>query len=136
MRPYPTPDVSHATATLLAHPTQNLLDPKATTAAIETRQKEIQRENEIAIDRVLNTALTKRGPVHLNLPFEEPLYNTTSTPLQLSHFSAISEEEENFSIKKYAERWHSSKKKMLLVGVLRPNSLAASLIEFLQQIRQ
>ena len=88
---YLTPDVSHATATLLAHPTQNLLDPKATTAAIETRQKEIQRENEIAIDRVLNTALTKRGPVHLNLPFEEPLYNTTSTPLQLSHFSAISE---------------------------------------------
>ena len=60
---YLTPDVSHATATLLAHPTQNLLDPKATTAAIETRQKEIQRENEIAIDRVLNTALTKRGPV-------------------------------------------------------------------------
>ena len=128
---YLTPDVSHATATLLAHPTQNVLKKGATAVEVETRQKEIQAENEQAINRVLNTAIAKNGPVHLNLPFEEPLYDTTSHTIALSHNSPAEATVQVDDFSAFSQRWHSSKKKMLLVGVLAPNSLDAALVDYL-----
>ena len=128
---YLTPDVSHATATLLAHPTQNVLKKGATAVEVEARQKEIQAENEQAINRVLNTAITKNGPVHLNLPFEEPLYDTTTDTIALSHNSPAEAAVQVDDFSAFSQRWHSSKKKMLLVGVLAPNSLDAALVDYL-----
>ena len=128
---YLTPDVSHATATLLAHPTQNVLKKGATSVEVEARQKEIQSENEQAINRVLNTAIAKNGPVHLNLPFEEPLYDTTTNTIALSHNSPAVAAAQVDDFSAFSQRWHSSKKKMLLVGVLAPNSLEAALVDYL-----
>jgi 2-succinyl-5-enolpyruvyl-6-hydroxy-3-cyclohexene-1-carboxylate synthase len=35
-------------------------------------------ENDIEINKAIDTALSNKGPVHINAPFEEPLYQTVS----------------------------------------------------------
>ncbi|MFI0492387.1 thiamine pyrophosphate-binding protein, partial [Flavobacterium sp.] len=35
-------------------------------------------ENDLKINRAINKAFSKKGPVHINAPFEEPLYQTVS----------------------------------------------------------
>lgn len=82
-------------------------------------------ENDFLINEAINTAFAKCGPVHINVPFEEPLYETVS---QLSVHpkinSATSEDfivDENLS--DFAQIWNSSQKKLILVGVNQPNAV-------------
>jgi 2-succinyl-5-enolpyruvyl-6-hydroxy-3-cyclohexene-1-carboxylate synthase len=35
-------------------------------------------ENDLKINKAINKAFAKKGPVHINAPFEEPLYQTVS----------------------------------------------------------
>ena len=63
---YLSPDVSHATSTLLENPNQKLIPKKSNQKQIESKQKEIQKDNEKKINGVLNQAIQKSGPVHLN----------------------------------------------------------------------
>ena len=128
---YLLPDVSHATATLLDHPTQSLLNSAATKEDIAARQKEIQQQNEVDINRVLNSAISASGPVHLNIPFEEPLYETTTKTIVLSHNVASLENEKFVELTPFIDKWNLVKKKMILVGVLAPNSLDQAIVEYL-----
>ncbi|WP_115461923.1 2-succinyl-5-enolpyruvyl-6-hydroxy-3-cyclohexene-1-carboxylic-acid synthase [Winogradskyella aurantiaca] len=88
------------------------------------------------IERTLSTCLKSNGPVHINVPFNEPLYGRTDkllVPLpkaltQEQHSKLDSEQERRFN-----ELWKTSKKKMLLVGVLNPNELDQEVIDFLAQ---
>ena len=80
---------------------------------------------------MLNAAIHRCGPVHINLPFEEPLYDTTSSILELSHCSLENDESKEIDFAAYSDRWHSNPKKMILVGVLAPHSLEAKTVEYL-----
>src|SRR5699024_10752506 len=42
--------------------------------------EEWQLENEKEINIAINTAIELQGPVHINIPFSEPLYNTVEKP--------------------------------------------------------
>ena len=128
---YLSPDVSHATATLLAHPTQTLLPKNASAKEIEEKQDEIQFNNEKAINYALDTAIEKKGPVHLNIPFEEPLYNTTDQQLILQQCHPFEPEESSIALSPFLNRWQEIPKKMILVGVLAPNSLEEKIVDFL-----
>ena len=35
------------------------------------------KENDVNINEAINVAIAQKGPVHINVPFEEPLYETT-----------------------------------------------------------
>lgn len=101
---------------------------------IHQKKWESQRRNEREINLVLNMALEKKGPVHINVPFYEPLYETTTelsvAPLQIEPIR----EKKSFStesLQPYADLWNSSKKKLVLVGVNKPNSIDNEFIEWL-----
>ncbi len=86
----------------------------------------IQEYNEIEINKAINIATLHRGPVHINMPFEEPLYETTNT-LGVN-VKVISSEDRVATpnkaiISKYADSWNQATKKMILVGVNTPNQI-------------
>ncbi|MEJ2113728.1 MAG: 2-succinyl-5-enolpyruvyl-6-hydroxy-3-cyclohexene-1-carboxylic-acid synthase, partial [Flavobacteriaceae bacterium] len=89
-------------------------------------KQQIKEENEEEINMALNTALIKKGPVHINVPFEEPLYEITD---KLSEKPKSVEIEVNpkkidsVELEVCLDDWNSASKKMILVGVSPPNTI-------------
>ena len=93
------------------------------------------KSNFYELNRALNTAIEEQLPVHLNVPFEEPLYLTTDKQYQFENLPAhypknFIEEEKALN---FIKHWNTSSKKMVLVGVLPPNSVEAEWVEWLAQ---
>jgi len=92
--------------------------------------QDIQVANERAINLAFNCAIQKSGPIHINIPFDEPLYEVTN---DLTITPEIIEPEFNnvniddSLIKECLDNWNSSCKKMILVGVNCPNSILQKL---------
>jgi len=67
----------------------------------------------------------KKGPIHINVPFDEPLYEVTDKILELENLKT---EIENIpleveELQKFADIWNASSKKMVLVGTNFPDEL-------------
>jgi len=84
------------------------------------------------IDDAIETLKNENGPVHINVPFDEPLYETTEEILSLDNkFEDVVEEfiEESL-LENYAKIWNSSSKKMILVGENFPNDSLQKQLEY------
>ncbi len=91
----------------------------------------IQRQNQQLISEALNTAIAQKGPVHMNIPFDEPLYETVDT---LTHFdfpniNTSYLDNNNIEYSKLAKIWNSSERKMIVVGVNYPDAELHQLID-------
>lgn len=80
----------------------------------------IQEYNETEINNAINTAFLKSGPIHINIPFDEPLYNTVDE-LAVNP-KVIPVEKHNLHIetsvlKDCINDWSNASKKIVLVGV-------------------
>ena len=76
------------------------------------------------IGEALQLANSNKGPVHINVPFDEPLYDTV-TDLEDFHFPNISMsslDNSNINYDELARIWNSSNKKMLVIGVNYPDT--------------
>lgn len=102
---------------------------------LNSTQEEVQKYNEKEIETALEIAISQKSPVHINCPFEEPLYGQVETPNVSTPNSNRPEtnilEEPDFE--KYASIWNSSKRKMILVGVNPPDSINEEVLEKLSQ---
>ncbi|PIF34781.1 2-succinyl-5-enolpyruvyl-6-hydroxy-3-cyclohexene-1-carboxylate synthase [Flavobacterium sp. 9] len=89
-------------------------------------------ENDLKINKAIETAILQKGPVHINAPFEEPLYETVE---ELLVQSTITHSEEILGTKiienseEVISKWNSAKKKLILIGVNEANSIDQSIIE-------
>jgi len=120
------PDVAHATETLLENPMQQLLHPATTPDQIEQIQKEINIHNLNEMVRVLATAEQKKGPVHLNIPMEEPLYGMTSEEISLSiHLQKQKLQNAFQKTEKIKKAWHKASKKWVIIGVMAPEVISS-----------
>ena len=90
------------------------------------------------INEAIETAIDKKGPVHINVPFDEPLYEKEQInykkeiivePLKTSLIDEIPLAIDE--LQKYADIWNSSTKKMVLVGELFPDELLQTQLEHL-----
>lgn len=89
-------------------------------------------ENDRLINEAINMAVLLKGPVHINAPFEEPLYETvTELSVQSQIFNTVIEEPAVEDLVPYLNKWNSAKKKLVLVGVNDPNTIDATVIEHL-----
>ena len=89
-------------------------------------QQDIQSFNEEEINTALNLSRIKKGPIHLNIPFDEPLYECvdeqTIEPKSLA-LNLESSKIDQAELKDCIDEWFVSTKKMILVGVLAPNQI-------------
>ncbi|MFY9151264.1 MAG: 2-succinyl-5-enolpyruvyl-6-hydroxy-3-cyclohexene-1-carboxylic-acid synthase [Prolixibacteraceae bacterium] len=83
------------------------------------------RYNNLQINEILNLALTGNpGPVHINIPLNEPLYGFSDEELptfrniELSPVNGLIQETE---LEKLLERWNNSTRKMVIIGQLSPD---------------
>ena len=96
------------------------------------KQWEAQKHNEREINLALNKAIEEKGPVHINVPFYEPLYDTVENievnPIEI--FPEITKRHySKEELLPYAEIWNKAKRKMVIVGVAQPNAVEQKFLE-------
>ena len=83
-------------------------------------------ENDVFINEALNVAIVHKGPVHINAPFEEPLYETTnklSVDFNVTSIFKVSRLVGVDDIIAFSTLWNHSSKILILVGECKPNSV-------------
>ncbi len=97
-------------------------------------QNGIQDYNTDAINTALATAKKEKGPVHINIPFDEPLYETTDTltvaPKRVD-FPEVQQSLSEVAVNEYVKVWNGASKKLILVGVHTPHSISKAWLDVL-----
>ena len=89
-------------------------------------------ENDHLVQMALHISIAKKGPVHINVPFEEPLYETVSDLQVHPKIIEFTSEKKPFEIDPSTlALWKSASKKLVLVGELFPNSVEQHYLELL-----
>ncbi|MGC4039393.1 MAG: 2-succinyl-5-enolpyruvyl-6-hydroxy-3-cyclohexene-1-carboxylic-acid synthase [Flavobacterium sp.] len=93
--------------------------------------------NDVFINEAINVAIARKGPVHINVPFEEPLYETTnklSVDVNVTGLARPQRFVDVDDIIAFSTLWNHSKKILVLVGECPPNSIEQRWLEQLASI--
>lgn len=87
-------------------------------------------DNFMKIKEAIRASLLHSGPVHINMPFSEPLYNSTDEKrIVFDKISVPDREEEKIDWHLLEDEYYASKKVMILVGLQKPNSAFQELMK-------
>lgn len=92
----------------------------------------LRDNNQEKINKALNFSIEKQSPVHINIPFSEPLYEITNS-LSVNLINKIPRLN-NQNVKKvssFRNKWQNSIKKIILIGVCSPDLLSEKSIDLL-----
>lgn len=112
-------DVSHSTTRVHKYAAQWVEGQ-----TLETVQNVIDRYNNQELHKVLDLTRKMKLPVHINVPFEEPLYDfTKSLTVSISIPEKEEERPNEFESAEFFKKWNKASKKMVLVGVNPPHTI-------------
>lgn len=97
-------------------------------------QESIESYNTAEISKAFQVLKALERPIHLNVPFEEPLYGSVGVLHTQWHFSEPKMKHPDVLEKRHVELWKNAKKIMVIVGVSPPfgdKALSKKSIEFL-----
>jgi 2-succinyl-5-enolpyruvyl-6-hydroxy-3-cyclohexene-1-carboxylate synthase len=109
-------DVIHATEKVKKYA------PQSIDGNVDSEQVKIQSYNDRELNKALNLAIGHKLPVHINVPFEEPLYGKIPEATAKPYFNEIIKSDVVVEdLDGFLDHWNSTKRKMVLVGVNYPN---------------
>ena len=104
----------------------------------ENDKSDFSLHNFNLVNKTIKKSIDLSGPVHINIPFDEPLYETTNKGIS---FPKIEEKEKTSLLDEtplnveelslFAEKWNNAAKKMVLIGVHYPSELIQTQMEHL-----
>jgi len=122
-------DVNHNTDELLKSNSQKILKKNLTESSIIKLQNDIQASNDKIIKNSFSKCLGSLKPVHINVPFEEPLYNFQEKPtVSISSLLKKTPEKESSKIER-EYRLEQFKKIIILVGSSDKSLMSKKLLE-------
>ena len=95
-------------------------------------QRTIQQHNEEQINASINTSISQKGPIHINVPFNEPLYDMVNELVVNPKVIPLSKngiEVEDLSA--FIKQWNIAKRKLVLVGSNLPNTVNQNYLDIL-----
>lgn len=100
----------------------------------ESEETDDLTRNMLLTKYALIDCINKSAPIHINMPFSEPLYGFTTEPEIVIDNIVIDEKEyAEINVIDFMKKWNSSSRKMILVGLHFPNE---QFNDFLSQLAQ
>lgn len=96
----------------------------------EEETDDVITDNFLKIKKAIHTAITKSGPVHINVPFSEPLYDATQEKrisFDKITFPEVVKEKIDWAV--LEDEYYASQKVMFLVGQQLPDKSFQSLLD-------
>ena len=119
-------DLTHQTQAILKSNIQKLIKTPLNTASIKKQQSKVQDFNEELIRSSFFNAIQSKKPIHINIPFEEPLYDFVSdatVKLSKKH-QRLEVFEQKVSLDDFMPLFKKKSKILLLIGCSTPNYLS------------
>ncbi|MFC5045762.1 2-succinyl-5-enolpyruvyl-6-hydroxy-3-cyclohexene-1-carboxylic-acid synthase [Aquimarina hainanensis] len=101
---------------------------------VKQRHHEVYKHNAREVNLALNKAIEQKGPVHINAPFYEPLYDKLENQTVFPKNIPLEDSRYHFSEslkKEMLERWNTTDKKIVLIGVNSLNTLDQKWVDVL-----
>lgn len=88
----------------------------------ENESNEILVDNLGLIKKTITSCFHNSGPVHINMPFSEPLYEFQDTiDIEFEKFEITEKPKFDLDLNELTQIWNSSEKKLILVGMQFPD---------------
>jgi len=128
-------DVTHQTQAILKSNIQKLIKTPLDKASLKKQQSKIQDFNENLVYSSFFKAVHLKKPVHINVPFEEPLYDFVSSPsVKISSKSLNFEvSDEKINLDEFKSFFKKQSKILLLIGCSTPYYLSKKNLQILAE---
>ncbi|WP_442265568.1 2-succinyl-5-enolpyruvyl-6-hydroxy-3-cyclohexene-1-carboxylic-acid synthase [Tenacibaculum sp. ZS6-P6] len=87
--------------------------------------------NKEKVEKAIFTCISESGPIHINVPFNEPIYRTVNELEDFEFKSKSNNIKEKYDLDtELIDIWNTSEKKLILVGVNYPNESLQELLKY------